>query len=232
LHFLKLALQFKVIVSVAFVSKESILTAQDYPTQIRQHYQQFFGIEPKVHKWLDDTLKELPSDFRIFEFEPREPRNVWTYATCCMWQKSDMSPAVPQGRHQNELIELHLFSKERSTYKSGPGNHVELLQYLAHYHRTNERIALSHCIPFERPWIDESECTYGLITYPYLDGPKLEMMELEDVFVQSLWVVPITQQEFDFQAEIGTFELEKMFFEVAHERVDYLDTPRRKSFVG
>ncbi len=204
----------------------------DYPKQIIKHYQDVFGVEPKTHKWLDETLKDLPKDFRIYEFELGPPRNMWVYATCCLWEKSDMTNKIPTGPYENELIELHLFSQERATIKSGPGNHLELLQYLAHYHRTQERIALSHCVPFERPWLEDSKCTYGLITYPYLDGPNLEMMELDDAFVQCLWVVPITQSEFDYQAEVGNHQLERIFFEVPHERVDYLDTPRRESWVG
>lgn len=204
----------------------------DYPKQIIKHYQDVFGVEPKTHKWLDETLKDLPKDFRIYEFELGPPRNMWVYATCCLWEKSDMTNKILTGPYDNELIELHLFSQERSTIKSGPGNHLELLQYLAHYHRRQERIALSHCVPFERPWLEDSKCTYGLITYPYLDGPNLEMMELDDAFVQCLWVVPITQSEFDYQAEVGNHQLERIFFEVPHERVDYLDTPRRESWVG
>ncbi len=203
---------------------------KQYSDEIRKHYQSVFGVEPKPHKWLDETLKALPKEFRIFELEVSTPKNMWVYATCCMWEKSDMKNEIPTGPYNNDLIELHLFSPERSTLKSGPGNHIELLQNLAHYHRTQERIALRHCIPFERPWLPDSECTYGLMTFPYLHGPNLEMMELDDAFVQCLWVVPITEQEFDYQAELGSYELDRLLFEVKHERVDYLDTPRRQSF--
>jgi hypothetical protein len=82
---------------------------------------------------------------------------MWTYATSGMSRPGDATP-----------LELHLFSPERSEQL------VELLMAIAHYHRTGSTLGLGASVNFGRPWLSGSDCSFGLISLPYLDGPALE----------------------------------------------------------
>jgi hypothetical protein len=152
---------------------------------------------------------ELPEDFTVLEFAPRDDRRMWTYATCCMSQPDDARP-----------LELHLFSPYQSAEP------VELLTAVAHYHRTGNPLGLGHTVNFGRPWIDESACDHGLISLPYLDGPKLENLTLPDgLVVKFYWLIPITRAEVECKKTLGLEALEQKFEEA---NFDYLD-PHRPS---
>ncbi len=69
-------------------------------------------------------------------------------------------------------IELHMFSPLEADEV------VELLVVTAHYHRTAAPLGPGHTVNFGRPWLDASECKYGLVSLPYLDGPSLEDLEI------------------------------------------------------
>src|SRR3981081_1277781 len=86
---------------------------------------------------------------------------------------------------------------------------VELLTVVAHYHRTGRRLGLAHTVNFGRPWLPDSRCTHGLISLPYLDGPRLEWME--DPRVRFLWLIPITPEEEEFKKQNGLEALEERF---------------------
>lgn len=154
-------------------------------------------------------IHELPAGFVILEFAPRQGRAMWTYATCCMSQESDKLP-----------LELHMFSAEESEEP------VELLVATAHYHRTGSSLGLGHSVNFGKPWIDESRCDHGLISLPYLDGPKVENMILAGgKIVKFYWMVPVTRTEVEYKKANGLESLERKF-EAA--KFNYVD-PHRPS---
>jgi hypothetical protein len=121
----------------------------------------------------------------------------------------------------DERVELHLVSP-----LAAPA-HVELLTAIAHYHRTGAKLGCGHTVNFGRPWLPGSRCTHGLISLPYLDGPNLEVLELEAGIVRFLWLIPITKEEVEFKKVRGLEALEARFEQASF---DYLD-PRRKSVV-
>jgi hypothetical protein len=120
-------------------------------------------------------------------------------------------------------IELHLFSEVQTSA------HVELLTAVAHYHKTGSLLDLGHTVNFGRPWMNHSKCTHGLISLPYLDGPRLEKLEMPDLrqFVRCLWLVPVTASEVEYVKSWGLEALEKKFDE---KEFNYLD-PGRPSVV-
>jgi hypothetical protein len=107
--------------------------------------------------------------------------------------------------------------------------HVELLTAVAHYHRTGRLLDLGHTVNFGRPWLDGSACEFGIISLPYLDGPKIEQLHLTDgsSVVNCLWLIPITEAERDYKRSDGIASLESRFEE---SRFDYLD-PLRPSVI-
>src|ERR1700754_4605526 len=134
-----------------------MLFDKTYQEVIVSHYEKIFGSQAEFYLMEQGPIQKLPYDFRVLEFAPSAGRNMWTYATCCMSQQED-----------NSLIELHLVSSKRDT------SIVELLTAATYYHRQTAKLGLHHTVNFGRPWQDESECTYGYISLPYLDGPSLE----------------------------------------------------------
>jgi hypothetical protein len=151
---------------------------------------------------------QLPPGFQVLVFSPSNTRKMWTYATCGMSQQSD-APA----------LDLHLFSPTRIE------SHVELLTVVAHYHLTGAYLDVGHTVNFGRPWLPESKCDYGLISLPYLDGPRLEWLGEKELKIHFLWLIPITANEVDYKKEHGLEALEARF---ERSKFDYLN-PKRAS---
>lgn len=185
-----------------------ILSSRDisYGDRVRAHYEAKWSAKARVERWKQGPTHQLPSDFQILVFQPNA-RRFWTYATCGMSQPDD-----------DVRTEVHLFSPIETA------DHVELLTMIAHYHRTGARLGLGHTVNFGRPWLPKSACDHGLISLPYLDGPSLEQLEVEDGSVVSfLWLVPVTASEVVFATRHGLDVLERRFEE---ESFNYLDPMR------
>lgn len=138
---------------------------------------------------------------------------MWAYCTCCMSQKQDTNP-----------IELHIFSEKKDE------SLIELLTAIVYYHKNINKLNIWHTVNFGRGWQDDSSCNYGLISLPYLDGPKLENLYLDDATekcVKFYWLIPITKLEVDYKKEYGIDALELLF---EKQSFNYLN-PYRKSVV-
>ena len=140
-------------------------------------------------------------------------RGMWTYA--------DLLDVAPDGRAAIGTAFVSPVQSER---------HVELLTVVAHYHRTGASLGLGHTVNFGGPWLPRSNCEHGLISLPYLDGPRLEEFHPQagGGRVECLWLVSITRGERQFKIDHGLEALERRF-EAA--KFNYLD-PRRASVVG
>jgi len=184
----------------------------EYCEIIRCHYERQWSNSAKRRSWTEGPTHQLPPRFCVLEFPPVKSRRNWTYATCCMSQQDDDEP-----------IELHLFSyvQERSL--------VELLTAVAHYNRTGSRLGLGHTVNFGRPWLPRSECSHGLISLPYLDGPSLEICDSQLITkpVRCLWLIPVTAREVEYAKKNGIESLEQRFEE---NEFNYID-PKRESIV-
>ena len=178
--------------------------------QITEHYEQCWEGKSQTATWKFGPTWQLPPGFRVLVFPPSKRRRMWTYATCCMSQQSD-APA----------LELHLFSPVQIETQ------VELLMVVAHYHLTGAYLDVGHTVNFGRPWLSESKCDHGLISLPYLDGPKLEWLEQADRNIRFLWLIPISAGEVEYKKLHGVEALEARFEE---RKCDYVN-PQRPSVV-
>lgn len=182
-----------------------------YQDQIINHYESVWNNTAKVYLWDKGPIEKLPHDFRILEFAPNRDRKMWSYSTCCMSREEDVNP-----------IELHLFSSIKDE------SQIELLTTVSYYHRNTSRLGLAHTINFGRPWQKQSDCSYGFISLPYLDGPDLEDMVTErGKLIKFYWLIPVTEKEVEFKNKKGVEALENKFEENVF---DYIN-PKRKSTV-
>ncbi len=179
-------------------------------SQIISHYISVWGRDYRCLRWDDGAIKELGEDFLILEFPPQKSRMMWTYATCGMANSSNKKP-----------VELHIFSNERDEFM------VELLTVVAHFHKFGKKLDLWHTVNFGRSWKPKSLCLYGLISLPYLDGPNLEILNIENKTIHFYWLIPITKEEVVFKKEFGIDSLEDIF---ENENFDYTN-PYRKSVI-
>ena len=178
-----------------------------YQNALSAHYGNTWKSIPNVKQLTAGPMRNFAPDFHILEFPPYPGRDMWTYATNGMSLGSKNS------------IELHIFSTKKDS------SLIELLTVVAHYSLTGTQLNLGQTINFGRPWQEDSHCTHGLISLPYLDGPELE--KVKGYSTKCYWVVPITQQERNFKAEFGQEALEEKF-DVA--QIDYVN-PNRPSVV-
>lgn len=180
-----------------------------YCDDIEAHYDRVWARRLGRFDWIPGQRRDLPPGFAVLSFE-RSPE-MRAFATRCMSQSGDPSP-----------LELHLFSRVADAQRYQP-ELVELLTAVAHYHRTGAPLGLGHSVNFGRPWLPGSTCSYGLVSLPYLDGPRLEWLDRPKV--RFLWLIPITDTEVDFKRKRGLEALEQRLEE---SHFDYLD-PRRPS---
>ena len=179
---------------------------------IRRHYENIWISRATVKYFYKGPIHKLNPDFCVLEFPPAGNQNVWTYATCCM-----------STEREGRRIELHLFSATQDATL------IELLTVTASYHKNDANLGLHHTVNFGRPWQNNSQCTYGFISLPYLDGPELEDLAIPgtDVVHKFYWLIPVTKAEVEFKKKYGVEELEQRF---ELEKFNYVD-PYRESVV-
>ena len=182
-----------------------------YHHKLLSHYISNWGDEYRSLIWEKGPYKDLGNHFRVLEFPPTPERNMWAYATCGMSHFEDQL-----------CLELHIFSDQQDEIL------VESLIVVAHYHRFGASLGHWHTINWGRGWRLDSSCSYGLISQPYLDGPELEVLALDDnKSVYFYWLVPITAEELAFKKAYGAEKLEEIFEE---RELNYLD-PSRNTLV-
>ena len=182
----------------------------NWQANIERHYRSNWKATPETTSFAAGPVEQLPPGFTVLRFPPHGDRTMWTYATRGMSLPGDPSP-----------IELHVFSA-RETQEID-----ELLFMTAHFHRTSAKLGLGHTVDFGRPWVAGSTCGYGLVSLPYLDGPDLEDLVVQDNAIKCYWMIPITRAEREFKVREG---LEALEAEFERTSFDYLD-PRRGSVV-
>jgi hypothetical protein len=178
---------------------------------LKRHYEAIWGAARANHRLERGPVHQLPRDFHVLEFAPPSADFARVYATCGM--------STPQ---DPERLELHLLTR------SAEPAHVELLTVSAHFHRTGAALGSGHTVNFGRPIEPGSHLDHGLISLPYLYGPKLEWLEAPQGPVRCLWLIPITRAERDFKSKQGLEELERRFEEASFAYAD----PQRSSVVS
>jgi hypothetical protein len=177
---------------------------------IENHYHNVWNVKAEVCKFSAGPIHQLPHSFSVLRFPPHGDRKMWTYATSCM--------SIPE---DNKPIELHMFSPIQAD------EIVELLVVTAHYHRTSTKLDIGYSVNFGQPWLNESKCEYGLISLPYLDGPRLEKLQLGSRVLNFYWLIPVSNSEIEFKKKHGLEALELKFDQ---SRFDYVN-PRREAVI-
>lgn len=178
-----------------------------YLASIERHYSTFWSPPIAARRWPVGPIETVRPEFRVLEIQ-RSPSTI-AFATLGMSALED-------------AIRLELYVLVRLQDRSAARESVvELLAAVAHYHRTAHLLDLGHTVNFGRGWVDQSACSYGLISLPYLDGPELEWMK--DPPVRFLWLIPITPAEREFKKSHGLEMLEQRFEQA---QVDLLDPLR------
>ena len=190
-------------------SKEWPMTSSTYAEMIDGHYAEAWRATAKAVRWTSAPVADLPNDFRVLVV-PRSADTI-AFATRCMSLPTD-----------EERLELHVLCRPRDSEHTSL---AEILTAVAHYHRTASRLAVGHSVNFGKPWAAGSNCVYGVISLPYLDGPRLEW--LPEPRVRFLWLIPVTKAEIEFKKKRGMDALEERFEAAGF---DYLD-PLRPSIV-
>jgi hypothetical protein len=176
-----------------------------YSEALRAHYQKAWSSKVyREERWTKGPMASIAPDFSVLVFRPHGKRDMWTYAT------SGMSNTG------SETLELHLFSPSEAPEL------VELLTVVAHFHLTAQPLGIGHTVNFGRPWLDSSMCDHGLVSLPYLDGPKLEEFSAITLsrLVRCLWLIPVTRNEVRYKQEKGMEALEARFEEVGFDYVN------------
>jgi hypothetical protein len=178
--------------------------------EIGKHYEMFWNSTPELQDFSQGPIQDLPNDFSVLKFPPTGNRKDWIYATSALSQPEDSKP-----------IELHMRSKIEDK------SIVELFYAIAHFHRNGESLDIGHTINFGRPWTNGSECDYGLVSLPYIDGPELEVFMLRNHAIYFYWILPIYKSEVEYKKNHGLELLEEKFDEIG---LAYAD-PRRAPVV-
>ena len=180
-----------------------------YLESLREHYLRTWNGPYSLETGTSRRVREISSFFRVMCVESKSD-SLWVFCTVGMSKQTDATP-----------LELHLMA---------PFYHeslVDLLCMTAHFHRTASSLGLHHTVNFGQSWIHGSSCDYGLISLPYLYGPRLEWHMFEGVKCRCLWLVPITEAEKNYKASNGVDALEEKF---EAENFNYL-LPSRPSVV-
>ncbi|HRD45545.1 MAG TPA: suppressor of fused domain protein [Caulobacter sp.] len=181
------------------------MAGADWARHTHAHYREIWGVDGDLCRLPDGPTHQLPG-FEVRKFPPTADQVLWTYATCGMSQPGDSEP-----------LELHIHGREESTRL------VLLLTVVAHYHRTGQRLGLGHTVNFGLAWQPGSSCDRGLISLPYLYGPRLENLTVDGVAGKCLWLIPVTTAEVEFKKSNGLDALEERF---EGDGFDYADPLR------
>ncbi|MDG6896186.1 suppressor of fused domain protein [Volucribacter amazonae] len=168
--------------------------------QIFLHYKRIWKFEYyQIYQLTNGPMRILFKEFSILVIPPYNDRNMWTYATLGMSLDSSLG------------MELHMFSKFENKKL------IEILTAIAYYHMTEKTLSLNDTVNFGIPWQEGSQCDYGLISLPYLDGSDLE--NLGDN-IKFYWLIPITEAERNYRWHYGVEKLEQLFED---KNFNYLD---------
>lgn len=181
----------------------------NYNDKLLNHYIATWGHRFQIFKWGQGPMREFDESFSVIKFTPTKSRKFWIYGTCGMAGRLDVNP-----------MELHIFSFIEDD------SLLELLTAVSYYHKRSVNLHLNDTVNFGRSWQGSSNCSFGFISLPYIDGRNLEIFKIFDnADVHCYWLVPITQDELNYKQMHGIENLEEKF--EAHQ-FNYLD-PNRSS---
>lgn len=176
------------------------IDARPYNDCLIEHYHFFLGKNYEELKNVDTMMYRKYPDFAVLKYSPTDDFPLYRYVTLGMSSSEDQ-----------KAIELYMLSQYEND------SIIDILTWVAFYHKRNERFELSDTIIFGEPWHEGSKCAYGLVSLPHIDSP--EFKDCGDV--SCLWLLPITKEEYEFTNKEGVLALEKKFSECELKFVDF-----------
>ena len=158
------------------------------------------------------TVFERLPDFELYHV-PRDAGPWWVYGSIGAWQ------VTADTGHGYEFCVLA---------RGDDPMLATVVCAAAHYHANPDssyRLGLGHIVPIGAGFLGGT-CDHLLVSKPYPIGPEFEICHLSDeLHVQFLWLLPITQAERRFLHEHDLERLEQRFDDAG---IAYLD-PNRTS---
>lgn len=166
---------------------------------VKEHYDFYLGKQSVTIK-KESKLSQSNPDFAVLKYPPSDQFPMWRYVTLGMSSADDQRP-----------IELYMVSSNEHDFI------VDILTWVAYYHQNGSKLWIDDSFEIGEPWYEGSKCTHGLVCYPYIDSP--EFKDCGDT--SCLWLLPITEDEFEYHNEFGTFALEEKFAQCELNFLDY-----------
>ena len=188
-----------------------LFNSKNYINKLTEHYERYFGIAGKRLTHQEGPKEKLPKDFFILEFPHNSRHQMYCYCTVGM----------SVDKLDDNLIELVIYSPKSDK------SLVELLTFCVSYHRNGAPLNLHHTVNIGQPWLDNSNCDYGFISLPYLDGQELEIFSFGKHEIHCYWFIPITEKEKNYKRDNGSEALEQLFED---KKFNYLN-PNRDSLI-
>lgn len=180
---------------------------------IVRHLTAFWPRNPREDfQWPRGPIHRSLPEMVVTRIAPIDPMSPWRYVTCGAWRVETDGPRV----------ELFLSSP------MADDAHVETLSMVANYHADPRfRVGPGRVIEIGRPWVDGATCDHLLVSLPYLLGPAFEYLNVLDLSIRFLWLLPVTRAEATYARTHGVEALERVF---ERAQIDTLD-PLRASAV-
>jgi len=164
---------------------------------------------------VEGPIESRVPGFRVLRIHPAGSGGWWLYVTSGCWA------ATQEHGHGLEFVLV----APRDDWQN-----LESVTMNAYYHcgPVRQRLDVGHTVPIGRPWLDDSDCGYYLVSLPYPFGPEFEICQWGGgAHARILWLLPITAAEKDFRRTDGLEALECPFEEHAIDPAD----PGRASVV-
>jgi len=182
--------------------------------ELRNHLQAIWPTrDVEAFDWTHGPIQQVLPNFRVLRIAPEKPGEPWIYASMGAWEVTGDSPWG---------VEFVILSPVADAI------HVETLAWVAQYHSDPKyRLNVGSTINIGRPWMDGATCSRFLVSLPYFAGPRLEICRLQNRAIRFLWLLPITDAEWEHLRAHGQAALEQRLEAVRINPVD----PKRPSAV-
>lgn len=191
------------------------MTTERYHEAVRAHIRTFFAGRPIDFRQVNGGPigTSLPG-FQVAVVAPGRVEPGWVYVTVGASDVALPWTGSPEGHE-------FLITSEHDS-----DEHVLSLAMVSNFHADPkyEPVGLGRILDIGRPWIPGSACCQFLVSLPYMQGPKFEVLHGNGFHVRFLWLLPITPSEAKFVRDRGVESFEERL-EAARAAVTRPDRP-------
>jgi hypothetical protein len=178
--------------------------SEDFFQKLRSHYESVWGKLCYEMRWSQGPVSQLPEGFHTEVFQKDKTTKVI------------VTSGLSLGNAEHP-IELCMY------FPSGFSNEArlgEILTITAHYHLTGGNLGVGDSVNWGEPIIPGSQCAWGYLSWPYLEGKVLGDINFNKAKV--FWLVPLTEAELAFKKAEGVEALEVVFEGQGLNYIDFL----------